>query len=84
MVSFTAREVRDILISMFVIAAIFAYLFSKGLLANGTEIFLNNFILLIPALLVSVGLGFVLHELAHKFVALRYGFLQSSGCGLKD
>ncbi|ADZ08660.1 peptidase M50 [Methanobacterium lacus] len=74
MVSFTAREVRDILISMFVIAAIFAYLFSKGLLANGTEIFLNNFILLIPALLVSVGLGFVLHELAHKFVAVRYGF----------
>ncbi|MTK64482.1 MAG: site-2 protease family protein [Methanobacterium sp.] len=74
MVSFTAREVRDILISMFVIAVIFAYIFSRGLLTNGTEIFLNNFILLIPALLVSVGLGFVLHELAHKFVAVRYGF----------
>ncbi len=66
MVSFTAREVRDIVISMLVIAVIFAYLLSGGNL--------NNFIALIPALLVAVGLGFVLHELAHKFVAVRYGF----------
>lgn len=69
MVNFTAREVRDILISMFVIAIIFSYLISMG-----TPNFVNNFIVLIPALLVSVGLGFVLHELAHKFVAVRYGF----------
>lgn len=74
MVSFTAREVRDILISMFVIAIIFAYLLSKGIVSSGTEEFLNNFIVLIPALLIAVGLGFVLHELAHKFVAVRYGF----------
>ena len=67
MVSFTAREVRDILISMFVIAVIFAYLI------NGRNIN-ENFILLVPALLISVGLGFVFHELAHKFVAVRYGF----------
>lgn len=66
MVSFTAREVRDILISMLVIAVIFAYLLSRGNM--------NNFIALIPALLVAVGLGFVLHELAHKFMAVRYGF----------
>lgn len=66
MVSFTAREVRDILISMLVIAVIFAYLLSRGNI--------NNFVLLIPALLVAVGLGFVLHELAHKFIAVRYGF----------
>jgi Zn-dependent protease len=69
MVSFTAREVRDILISMLVIAVIFAYLISKG-----SSNFMNNFIALIPALLIAVGLGFVLHELAHKFVAVRYGF----------
>jgi Zn-dependent protease len=74
MVSFSAREVRDILISMFVIAIIFAYILSRGYLSSGTELFLNNFIVLIPALLISVGLGFVLHELAHKFVAIRYGF----------
>jgi len=67
MVSFTAREVRDIIISMLVIAIIFAYLI------NGRNIN-ENLILLIPSLLVAVGLGFVLHELAHKFVAVRYGF----------
>lgn len=67
MVSFTAREVRDILISMLVIAVIFAYLI------NGRNIN-ENLIFLIPSLLVAVGLGFVLHELAHKFMAVRYGF----------
>lgn len=66
MVSFTAREVRDIIISMLFISVIFAYIFS------GSNI--NAFILLIPALIVAVGLGFILHELAHKFVAVRYGF----------
>ena len=66
MVSFTAREVRDIVVSMLVISAIFAFIFSQNNI--------NAFILLIPALLVAVGLGFILHELAHKFVAVRYGF----------
>jgi Zn-dependent protease len=65
MVSFTAREVRDILISMLFITVIFAYIFSQNNI--------NAFILLMPALLVAVGLGFILHELAHKFVAVRYG-----------
>ena len=27
-----------------------------------------------PITLIAVGLGFVLHELAHKFVAIHYGF----------
>lgn len=66
MVNFTSREIRDILISMLIIAVIFAYLLSRG---NA-----NTFVALIPALLLTVGLGFVLHELAHKFVAVRYGF----------
>ena len=66
MVNFTAREVRDIIISMLFIAVIFAFIFSQSNI--------NAFILLIPTLLIAVGLGFVLHELAHKFVAIRYGF----------
>jgi len=67
MVSFTVREVRDIVISMLVIAIIFAYLLNNRHINEGL-------LLLIPSLLVAVGLGFVLHELAHKFVAIRYGF----------
>ncbi len=66
MVKFTSREIRDILISMLVIAGAFAYIFS------GRNI--NIFFYLIPVTLVSVGLGFVLHELSHKFVAVHYGF----------
>mgnify|MGYP000992170704 CR=1 FL=1 len=66
MVRFTAKEVRDIFISMTVIAVIFAYLFS------GRNI--NTLIGLIPVTFLTVGVGFVLHELAHKFVAIKYGF----------
>jgi Zn-dependent protease len=68
MVKFTSREIRDIIISMSVIALIFAYLFSGRNLSNPA------FIYFIPITFVAVGLGFVLHELAHKFVAMRYGF----------
>lgn len=68
MVKFTSREIRDITISLAVIAFVFAYLFS------GRDIFNPNFIFYIFITLVAVGLGFVLHELAHKFMAIRYGF----------
>jgi Zn-dependent protease len=66
MVKFTSHEVRDIFISMFVIAFIFAYLFSRNNV--------NALITLFPVTFITVGVGFVLHELAHKFVAIRYGF----------
>ena len=66
MVNFTSHEIRDIIISMLVIAGVFAYVFRN--------INQGDFISLIPVTLVAVGLGFVLHELAHKFVAIKYGF----------
>jgi len=66
MVNFTSREIRDILISMLVIAGVFAYVFKN--INHG------DFISLIPVTLVAVGFGFVFHELAHKFMAVRYGF----------
>ncbi|MGB9837506.1 site-2 protease family protein [Methanothermobacter sp.] len=66
MVRFSKGEVRDILISMVVIAGVFAYVFS----ARNLQVAL----ILLPATLVTVGLGFVLHEIAHKLMAMRYGF----------
>lgn len=51
---------------MLVIAGVFAYVFRS--------INQGDFISLIPVTLVAVGFGFVLHELAHKFVAIKYGF----------
>jgi hypothetical protein len=37
--------------------------------------------ILIPVTLVAVGFGFVFHEQAHKFVAIRYGFTQNTDFG---
>lgn len=65
MIRFTTREIRDILISMLVIAFIFAYLFSGNQIPSLGMVIIT---------LIAVGLGFVLHELAHKFMAMKYGF----------
>jgi Zn-dependent proteases len=65
MMRFTSREIRDLIISMVIITVLFAYIFS-GRTFPSIELILITF--------VAVGLGFILHELAHKFLAMRYGF----------
>jgi Zn-dependent protease len=72
MVRFTSHEIRDIIISMIVIAGVFAYVLRYSpIFAN---IGSNDIVSRIVIALVAVGFAFVLHELAHKFVAVRYGF----------
>ncbi|KUK01189.1 MAG: site-2 protease family protein [Methanobacteriales archaeon] len=66
MVKFTAGEIRDIIISMLVIAAVFSYVFSNKQFDIAVS--------LLPASIIGVGVGFVFHEIAHKFMAIRYGF----------
>ncbi len=66
MVKFTAREIRDIIISLLVISLAFDYILT-GRDLNAT---ISNF----GYMVVVVGFGFVLHELAHKFAAIRYGY----------
>jgi Zn-dependent protease len=66
MVKFTGREIRDLIISMLVIAGAFAFILS------GKNVGFTLFLL--PYTLIAAGLGFLLHELAHKFVAIHYGF----------
>jgi len=66
MVKFTLTELRDLIISMIVIALAFAIFFRND--------YHNNFLILIPATLIGVVPGFLFHELAHKFMAIRYGF----------
>jgi len=65
MYGFDRNEVTQIVISMVVVAIAFSvrYLFVSK------EAFMQGF----PIILVAVSTGFVLHELAHKFVAIRYG-----------
>ncbi|HHT19103.1 MAG: site-2 protease family protein [Euryarchaeota archaeon] len=69
MIHFTSNEIRDLIISLLIISGLFAYIFSRG--APDT---LSVFISYFPITLVAVGLGFILHELAHKFVAIKYGY----------
>ena len=66
MVKFTTREIRDIIISLFVISLAFDYILSGRDLSTT----ISNF----GYMVVVVGFGFVLHELAHKFTAIRYGY----------
>ena len=61
------KEIIDILKAWIVISAAFAIILSSRELF--TKLFFNNF--LISAL--TVGVGFLLHELSHKIVAQKYG-----------
>lgn len=60
-----ADEIGQIAISMVVVALAFSvrYLFASK----------EQFISFFPVILIGVGSGFVFHELAHKFVAMKYG-----------
>jgi len=66
-VRFDAIEVRDILVSVFAIALAFViHDFKRGMAVGVLPFFFIIY-------LVTVGSAFVFHELAHKFVAIRYG-----------
>lgn len=62
----SGRELRDIIISMLVIAGVFAFSFGHHNIALALAV--------LPMTLIAVGFGFVLHELAHKFVAMHFGY----------
>ena len=66
MIKFTSSEVRDLIIAFLVISLCFA-------IANaGRNI--NAILTLIPYIMVGVGTGFILHELGHKLVSMKYGY----------
>ena len=66
MFKFTSNEIRDLIISFFFISLSFTILY-VGRNLNGIWFFL-------PMVMVGVGLGFILHELGHKFASMRYGY----------
>jgi Zn-dependent protease len=67
---FTLREIRDLVIAWIVISLAFAILFDGISSVFQPFLFLRS--LVIAGL--TVGIGFLFHELMHKFVAQRYGF----------
>ena len=66
MIKFTLSEVRDLIIAFVVISLCFAIV-NAGRDANAI---LN----ILPIVMVGVGAGFILHELGHKFVSMKYGY----------
>ncbi len=66
MFKFTSSEVRDLIIAFFVISLCFAILYAGR---NPSGI-----VAMLPIVMVGVGLGFILHELGHKFVSMKYGY----------
>ena len=66
MFKFTTKEIRDLIISFIVIALGFTILYSNGDYSHIGLVF--------PVVMIGVGLGFIFHELGHKFVAMHYGY----------
>ena len=64
--NFSSHEKNDILKAWVAISFAFGILISRGFNAN----FLFNFIISF----ITVGIGFLFHELAHKFVAQKYRY----------
>ena len=66
MFKFTSSEVRDLVIAFFFISLCFGILYS----GRNTDALIS----ILPIIMVGVGLGFILHELGHKFVSMHYGY----------
>lgn len=70
-------ELFDITKAWLIVSLAFAVVFSSlSLLSGGfsfDRLFSTNFLFVFAVALVTAGLGFLLHELAHKFVAQHYG-----------
>ena len=66
---FTQREIKDLLFAWILISLAFAIL-----LSGGTRSFTNPTIFLISLIIsaLTAGIGFLLHELMHKYVAQSY------------
>lgn len=58
-------EIRDLLISAFVLALAFSIMFAGGLKRSILSLF--------PISLMTVSVGFVFHELAHRYAARSFG-----------
>ncbi|WP_128478411.1 zinc metalloprotease [Halorussus pelagicus] len=70
-IRFGTREVFDIAVAWAALGLAFALFFGGG----GRTILRRPGVLLglLPASLVTAGLGFLLHEMAHKITAIRFG-----------
>ena len=60
------NELRDLIIAFIFISLSFSILYSGRNVAMLKSIF--------PVVMIGLGLGFILHELGHKFASMHYGY----------
>lgn len=71
--TFSDRELRDLALAWVALGVAFAVFFAGG--GGGLVALLSRggFVAAVVVSLLTAGLGFLLHELAHKVVAVRFG-----------
>lgn len=70
MITFTREEIRDIVIAVIALTILYSLSVTRPM---GWTI--DNLIFFMPIAFVAVGIGFILHELGHKFAAQSFGFV---------
>ncbi|MDO8841677.1 MAG: peptidase M50 [Methanocalculus sp.] len=68
----TERERKDLGIAWLALALAFTLALAGGISVSGVDLGMVALYFILS--LITVGVGFVLHELAHKFTAIRYGY----------
>lgn len=68
-IQFRSGEIRDLFVAWGALGLAFALFFGGG----ATALTEPGFLVLLAISLLTAGIGFLLHELAHKVVAIRYG-----------
>ena len=64
--SFKANEIRDLAIAFIVLSTAF------GISTVGLDV--AAIVSILPIVMVGVGAGFLLHEVGHRYMAMRYGY----------
>lgn len=64
----TRRERSDLLIAWLAISIAFSLIFIRG------GVTVEIFVLYLLISMLTVGIGFILHEMAHKFTAMKFGY----------
>ena len=74
-VSFSRQELRDLGIALIALSVAFAIFFAGGGARALSGILDRGVVIPVLVSLLTAGLGFLLHEVAHKIIAVRFGQL---------
>ncbi|KTG30884.1 Zn-dependent protease [Haloferax profundi] len=72
-ITFSSRELRDLVVAWIALGLAFAIFFAGGGQRAISMLLGGSFGLALVVSLLTAGVGFLLHEVAHKVVAVRYG-----------